>query len=238
MNDSVSVHRQLDRRLLERAPSLAELSPEQRERMAASAGIHTAAARETLFRQGEAATAFFFLTDGRVKLTQVSPEGQELVVRFIAPGQIFAAIALLPDRTYPVTAQAAVASRMLRWRDSGLRELTHAIPRLMQIAGEAMADHMEEVTGRLREVSTERVAQRLSRTLLRLAEQIGQTTDKGVLLDLPLSRQELAEMTGTTLYTVSRLLSRWEAEGLVSTGRERVVLCNLQQLTALTEEEP
>jgi len=237
MNDSESVRRRLDRRLLERAPALAELTAEERERMAASAGIHTAAAREILFRQGEAATAFFFLTDGRVKLTQVSPEGQELVVRFIAPGQIFAAIALLPDRTYPVTAQAAMTSRMLQWRGPGLLELTRAVPRLMQVAGEAMADHMEEVTGRLREVSTERVAQRLSRTLLRLAEQIGQSTEEGVLLDLPLTRQDLAEMTGTTLYTVSRLLSRWEVEGLVSTGRERVVLCNLQRLTALTEEE-
>lgn len=213
-----------DRRRLLETPLVAELPPEEQELVAGRARTRTLEPREVLFHQGDPAASFYFLAQGRIKLTQVSAEGQEIVVRFLASGEIFAAIALLPGRTYPVSAQAVVASRVLLWTGPALPELTAKVPRLVLGATQTLADHMEEVTGRLREMSTTRVAQRVGRTLLRLAEQTGRPVDEGTLLDLPLSRQDLAEMTGTTLYTVSRLLSAWEAEGLVVTGRERVVL--------------
>lgn len=206
--------------------------------MLADAEARTALAGESLFHQGDPAMTLFLLVDGRIKLTQLSPEGQELVVRFVAPHELLAAIALLPGRVYPVSAHAAVNSRMLCWGGARLARTVRAIPKLMEVAGTAMADHMEEVTGRLREVATERVAQRLARALLRLARQVGRPVAEGTLLDVPLSRQDLAEMTGTTLYTVSRLLSGWEARGWVVTGRERVVLRKPAELTDLAEREP
>jgi len=223
-------------RLLKEAPLLAGLTETERRTMLGTADVRTVDAGEVLFHQGDAATSFYLVTDGRLKLTQVSPEGEELVVRFIASGQPLAAISLLPGRTYPVTARAAVESRLLRWTRPRLERLTREVPVLMRVAGEAMADHMVEVTGRLREVSTERVAQRLARALLRLADQVGRPVEEGVLLDVPLSRQDLAEMTGTTLYTVSRQLSKWESEGWVVTGRERVVLRDRERLAAVSGE--
>lgn len=226
----------IELRLLEAAPLLAGLTGAQRREMLASAQIRTVEAGEVLFHQGDAATSFYFLTDGRIKLTQLSAEGEELLVRFITSGQPLAAISLLRDRTYPVTATAAVKSRLLSWSGSRLERLTREVPGVLRVAGEAMADHMEEVTGRLREVSTERVAQRLARALLRLAEQVGRPVEEGVLLDVPLSRRDLAEMTGTTLYTVSRQLSKWESEGWVVTGRERVVLREPERLAAVVGE--
>lgn len=222
-----------DRELLRAALLLAGLSDEECGAMLAAAKIDRAEAGEVLFHQGDPAESFFLVTGGRVKLTQVSEEGDEVVVRFVAPGQPLAAISLLPGRTYPVSARAAVATRTLRWSGGALRRLTREVPGLLRVAGEAMADHMEEVTGRLREVSTERVAQRLARALLRLGEQVGREVEGGLLLDLPLTRRDLAEMTGTTLFTVSRQLSAWEGEGLVESGRERVVLRDRQRLEEL-----
>jgi CRP-like cAMP-binding protein len=95
---------------------------------------------------------------------------------------------------------------------------------------------MGEVQGQLQELATERVAQRVARALLRLAAQLGEKTETGVRIDLPLSRQSLAELTGTTLYTVSRLLSAWESEGLLEVGRERVTIRSPHGLVRIAED--
>jgi CRP-like cAMP-binding protein len=90
---------------------------------------------------------------------------------------------------------------------------------------------MEE---RFREISTQKVAARLSHQLIRLLKQLGRGTDQ--IVEIGLSREELAQLTGTTLFTVSRLLSQWEKQGIISSRREAVVVCNVQALAALSEE--
>ena len=101
-----------------------------------------------------------------------------------------------------------------------------------------MADQIQELQDRVRELSTERVERRIANALLRLAQQTGQKTPEGVLINLPLSRQDLAEMTGTTLYTVSRILSRWEQEEIVDTGRERVLIRVPHRLVIIAHDLP
>jgi CRP-like cAMP-binding protein len=94
-----------------------------------------------------------------------------------------------------------------------------------------------EMQVRLRELSTEKVDRRIAHTILRLAVQAGRRTSRGIEIAFPLSRQDLAEMCGTTLHTVSRTLSAWEDSGIVDCGRRKVVVSNIQSLTALVEEE-
>jgi CRP-like cAMP-binding protein len=101
-----------------------------------------------------------------------------------------------------------------------------------------IAGRFRELQDRYRELATERVEQRVARALVRLTRQVGKRTEEGVLIDLPLSRQDLGEMTGTTLYTVSRIMSRWEQAGLVVTGRERIVIRNPHGLVIIAEDLP
>ncbi len=101
---------------------------------------------------------------------------------------------------------------------------------------ELMYAHVQEMHARFRELATERVERRVARALLRLASQAGRRLADGVLIDLPLSRQEIAEMTGTTLFTVSRLLSEWERRGMIDAGRERVVIRNPHELVLIAED--
>jgi CRP-like cAMP-binding protein len=89
---------------------------------------------------------------------------------------------------------------------------------------------------KLREMATERVEQRIARTLARLANQIGKQTEAGILIDAPLTRQDLAEMTGTTVFTVSRTLKSWEREGILQVGREKVTITNPHRLVVLGED--
>jgi CRP-like cAMP-binding protein len=98
-----------------------------------------------------------------------------------------------------------------------------------------VASRLRDAQDRYRELATERVEQRVAHALLRLARDAGRRIDAGVLIDMPLSREDLAEMTGTTLYTVSRLISSWEDRGLVESGRQRIVIRRPEDLAAIAE---
>jgi CRP-like cAMP-binding protein len=108
-------------------------------------------------------------------------------------------------------------------------------PRIGFNALRAMVKHNQELQRRYEELLTEHVEQRVAHALLRLSEQMGRQEGDCVLIDLPLPREDLAELTGTTLYTVSRILSKWAQCGFVDTGRERVLVCRPQDLARIAE---
>lgn len=227
-----------DRQALATSPFFTSLPEATCRALAAAATSRSAGRRETLFHQGEPAERMFLVTAGRVKLTQVGEDGEEVIVRFVGPGEILAGIALVPDATYPVRGEMAEAGRLLAWRRADLARLAEEHPQLALRTTAVITERLREIQERFRELATQRVAQRLARALLRLARQTGRRTDAGVELDLPLSRQDLAEMTGTTLYSVSRLLSAWEEEGIVASGRERVVVRAPHRLVRIAEDLP
>ncbi len=190
------------------------------------------------FYQGDPAERIFVLVEGRVKLAQITPDGQQILHRVATEWILFGAVALGQGETYPVTAQAVEDSRALCWAKQTLMDMVLHIPQMALNAMQMMAFHVQQFQDRYRELATERVERRLARTILRLASQTGKRIPQGVLLDFPLTRQDLAEMCGTTLYTVSRILSQWETQGLVSTGREKVIIRQPHALVSLAEDLP
>ena len=177
------------------------------------------------FHQESPADLLYLLAKGRVKVGQLAEDGQQVTMRMIIPGQVFGGMAVLgPRASYPVSAEAMEASTALAWKGEFLYELARRDPGLGLKMTELMYSHLLEIQSRFRELATERVEQRVARALLRLASLAGRSVENGVLIDLPLSRQEIAELTGTTLFTVSRLLRLWERRGMVSPGRQRVVI--------------
>ncbi len=188
------------------------------------------------FRQGSKANTIYVLMHGRAKLTQATPEGHDVLLRFVGPGEIFGPTATLRDRLYPVSAQAVSRSRALAWEGRTIVGLIEEHPRIAINVIEALSAHIEELRSCYHELATERVERRVAHALLRLAEQAGWSTDQGVLIDVPLSRQDLAEMTGTTLYTVSRLLRGWQRQGMVRAGWQRVEIIQPQRLLAVAQD--
>jgi CRP-like cAMP-binding protein len=193
---------------------------------------------DVLFREGEPAVTLYLVLEGRMKLSQLGVDGQEVVIRFVVPGGVVAALAVLDQGVYPVTATAVTATRALSWSHDVFATLMQRTPALAVNAMRLLSERLREMQQRFREVATERVAQRVARALVRLVRLVGRKTDGGVLIDMPLSRQDLAEMTGTTLYTVSRILSEWESAGLVTSGRERITIRAPHRLVALAEDLP
>jgi len=100
-----------------------------------------------------------------------------------------------------------------------------------------MTSLIQEIQARYRELATERVEQRIAHTLLRLASQMGKRIENGAMsVEMEFSRQDLAEMTGTTLYTVSRTLSEWEKLGIIEAGRGRIKIKNPHGLVKIAEQ--
>lgn len=189
------------------------------------------------FHEGDPASHIYILLTGRAKLTKLSPDGQQTNLRTLQPYQLFGAVgAVRPTSPYPASAQALEDCSSIGIESQAFSNLLKERPAVSFGLLELMAGYIQEMQERYHELATERVQQRIARVLLRLAAQAGRKQQTGVLIDLPFSRQELAEMAGTTLYTVSRVLSAWEKQGLVATGRERVTLTNPHGLVRLAED--
>jgi CRP-like cAMP-binding protein len=191
-----------------------------------------------LFYQDDPAERVYVVTEGRIKLAQLSPDGQQVIMRVATPWMLFAVISLVVGAVYPVSAEAAGSCQVLYWSQAEMLVLAERYPVLALNAMRLLAVQVREFQDRYRELATERVERRLARAILRLASQTGRKTEEGVLLDLPLTRQDLAEMTGTTLFTVSRTLSQWESQGLVYARRERIIIRFPHGLVRIAEDLP
>lgn len=191
---------------------------------------------EFFFFQGDPAEYFYVLISGRAKLMQTTTTGQQVNLRTISEWQMFGALgAVRENATYPATAQAMENSTALAVKSDYLKELMQTRPYLSVDLMKLMTSYIQEMQERYRELATEKVERRIARVLLRLTAQMGVKTADGSI-ELTFTRQDLAEMSGTTLYTVSRVLSEWERQGLVEAGRERVLIRNPHGVVAIAEE--
>ncbi len=188
-----------------------------------------------IFHQGEPAEAFFIIIEGRVRLTQITANGDQVILRYFDPGDGVGIIAVLSEIDYPAYGEALKDCILLCWDRATARQLMVQIPLLALNGMEMMAGRFARLQRRYQEMATQRVEQRVAIALLRLVRQFGKRTEDGVLIDMQLSRKDLAEMTGTNLYNVSRILSKWEQDGVVRTGRKKVVLLKAHALVQLIE---
>ncbi|HNM38610.1 MAG TPA: Crp/Fnr family transcriptional regulator [Anaerolineales bacterium] len=187
------------------------------------------------FMQGDEAHYLYILTSGQVKLMQSNPNGQQVNLRTIYPWQMFGALGAVrtDGAAYPASAQTLEDSTALATPSLFLRSMLETRPYLSFDLMNLMTSYIQEMQARYRELATERVEQRVANALVRLAGQSGIRSDKEAGIELSFSRQDVAEMTGTTLYTVSRLLSDWERKGIIKTGREKILVLNPHELVRI-----
>ena len=193
---------------------------------------------EYFFHQGEPATHFYILAEGEAKLTQITPDGQQTIVDYFGPGNGIGIIVVLSQMQYPLAAEAVEDCVALQFDREITKQLMLRYPQLALNGLDMIAAQFAKLQSRLQQMATQRVEQRVARSLLQLVRQFGKKVDEGVLIDMPLSRQDLAEMSGTNLYQVSRILSKWEQAGIVKSGRKRVVLCEPHDLVTIAEDLP
>jgi CRP/FNR family transcriptional regulator, nitrogen oxide reductase regulator len=226
----------IDRSLVETLPLFAGLGAAELDAVLSEARSARYPKNAAVFRQGEDAQSFFLLLHGHVRASKTTPAGQQIVVRYVAPGEIFGVATAIGLGQYPATATAVDDSVVLAWPSAAWPRLVAQHPSLAASTLQTVGSRLQETHARVIEMSTQQVERRVAHALLRLARQAGRKTGQGVEIDFPISRQDIAEMTGTTLHTVSRTLSGWEQQGLIDGGRQRIVLCDPHRLFRLAED--
>jgi CRP-like cAMP-binding protein len=190
---------------------------------------------QPIFEQEAQAHSFFLLLDGHVRVVKSTPGGQDVIVRYISAGELIGIAHALGLTAYPATAIAAVDCVVLAWAGNLWAEFAAKYPAFGSNTFKTVGNRLQDAHARVVEMATEQVEQRVANALLKLVRQTGKRTDEGLLIDFPISRQDIAEMTGTTLHTVSRLLVAWEEKGLVKSGRQKVTVVQPHRLLVVAE---
>lgn len=227
----------VDRSLVANLPMFTGLTPTEQDKLLREARSTRYPKGAAVFYQGAEANRFFLLLHGHLRVEKTTSQGQQSVVRYVSAGELFGVAQAMNLAHYPATVVAAVDSIALAWPSSSWHRLIAKYPSLASTALQTVGSRLQDTQARVVEMSSEQVEQRIAHALLRLAKQAGKKVDAGVEIDFPISRQDIAEMTGTTLHTVSRILSAWEQRGLVEGGRQCIVLCDTHKLRGLAEGE-
>ncbi|GAA1927657.1 Crp/Fnr family transcriptional regulator [Streptomyces sodiiphilus] len=220
-------------KVLSHAPWFAGLSAEEIEAIDRRMRVSGYAEGETVYRAGAPATHLFILATGRVKVLRPSLDDGEVLVDVITPGAMFGSLAALGNSACPDTARTLTVSCALRLSAEGFREVLRRHPGVALAVLDDMAARLEASQQAMRRLAGGTVEQRVAATLLTLAGKLGEPRGDTVLLQVPLTRSDLAAMTGTTTESVSRTLSRLRRDGVVSTGRRWTALTDPARLARI-----
>lgn len=219
--------------VLARAPYFAGLSAEEIESLDARMQVRGYEEGTPVYRVGQPATHLYVLAAGRIKLVRSSLDGSEVLVDILTPGDLFGSVATMGDATYPDTAQALTTSCALSISAAAFRAVLQERPQVALAVLDDLAGRLEQTRATVRRLAAGDVEQRVASTLLSLAEKVGERRGDAVVLQLPLTRTDLAAMTGTTTESVSRTLSRLRRAGAIETGRRWTVITDAAHLATL-----
>lgn len=225
----------LDRSLIAKLPPFAGLAPEELDSILAQARSTHVSKETEVFAQDSQAQQFFLLLSGHIRVVRTTPEGDQVIARYINEGELFGIAVAMGRATYPASAVAAVDCVVLSWPNSAWAGLQARHPGFGAAAYQTIGARLQDTQARVMEMATQQVEQRIASAVLRLVNQSGRRTPEGIEIDFPITRQDIAEMTGSTLHTVSRLLSAWEDQGMVKSSRQKVVVTDPHALMLVAE---
>lgn len=211
------------------------LIPSELDKVRSLARLRRVAKGACFFRQGQESDSFFVLLSGRIKVVQTTRDGRDVVIRYVHPNELFGCVAAFEEDLYPGTSEAIEDCVALAWDRKTTEKLLKDFPPVALNAMRLLGTRVRELQDRNRELATERVEQRVARALIRLVRQAGRKVADGVLIDFSIRRQDLAEMTGTTLYTVSRILSEWKENGMIRAERRKITVLSPHGLAKIAE---
>ena len=216
--------------LLKRSFIFSGSSEKELAELAGLAARRSFATGEFVFWEGDAPDSFYIVIEGRVKVLKHSSLGKEFIIAFFGPGEMFGEVAVFQDRPYPASAQAAADTKVLRIRREDFLSFVSQRPQVVLRIVSVLGERLRDAQGRLKDLAGERVEQRLARTLLMLSAKLGAT--------LPFTRQEIADMAGTTTETAIRFISRLKDGGIIHSERGRITILDKTKLRLLSEGPP
>jgi len=223
---------------LKASPVFAGLPAKEIESLAAAAREERYRARDYIFMEGDPALWFCLVKSGRVRIVRHSRTGKDVILELLGPGEVFGGVAVFEKRPYPAAAQAIEASVVLKVPADAILPLSERYPSVIRELALTIGRRLRAAHDSVKALAVDPVEARLAAMLLRLGEREGTRGKQGLTLPFHLTRQSLADMTGTTVETTIRILSRWLKEGLLLDEGGRLVLKNLDALQERARGEP
>ncbi len=189
--------------------------------------------KEVIFTEGDPSDWLYIVTEGKVKITKLSQDGKEIILEVIHPLDFFGGLAVIRGFPYPANALAMEDTKLLKISRSSLMRVLDRFPNLMYCMAQQVGDRMRESHETLKNIALERVEARIASLLLKLSDKTGKKTEGGTVIDMKLTKQDIAEMVGTTVETSIRTMSKFRKMGIVAEKDGRIVIRDLQKLKAL-----
>jgi len=190
--------------------------------------------KEDIFTEGDAPEWFYVVLTGKVKVTKISHDGKEIILEIISPYDIFGGVAVLRNIPYPANAVAMEDSEILKISRKNLMRVVDRFPNLMFCIALQLGDRMKSSYDSLKNIALERVEARIAALLLKLGNKVGVETDEGLLIDMRLTKQDVADMVGTTVETSIRTFSKFKKEGLVMDSDGKIIIKDREGLMSFS----
>ena len=216
--------------ILKKSLIFSSLRDDELSELAKLAVEHSFAPNEFIFWDGDEPEWFYIVAEGRIKVLKHSSSGKEFVIAFFGPGEVFGEVAVFEGKPCPASAQAVAKTRVVGIRRADFLTFLASRPQVALSIINVLGERLRDAQSRLRDLAAERVEQRLASVLLMLSSKVG--------LILPFTRQEIADMVGTTTETAIRILSQLRERGIVSSTRGRIIIRDTEKLRLLSEGPP
>ncbi len=213
-------------------PLLAALRKEDREALEPLCRMHGFEKGETIFREGDPADRIHFVHIGRVKIVKAAGE-RDVIIEIVGPGEPVGAVAVFERRPFPASAVTLEPSGILSIPEHEFFALLEKRPEMMRHLLAGLTMRLMMVNKRLADL-TGSAEHRAARLFLTLVDRVGLAKGEAVRIPLTLSRQEIADLIGTTLETAIRLMSRWQKDEVVLTEKDGFTIPAMQALRELT----
>ncbi len=221
--------------ILRANPLYRRVAEEDRRRLAEVSRLEAFERGAVIFSEGDPSDVLFTLVDGRVKIVKLLPAGKEVILEILGPGDPLGAVAAYEERPYPASAFALEHCSCIATPRAAFFRLLETCPSLVRGLLVGLSFRLIELTQRIPEVAGSRVEARFAHLFLKLAERMGEASPAGTWIPLNLSRQDLADLSGTTIETAIRVMSRWGKDNLVLTEKDGFVLVDREALSHLAE---
>jgi len=222
--------------VLAQIPLFKRVPAEDRARLGTVSHLREYARGDSVFEDGDPPDFFIFVVSGRVKIFKRAPNGHERILNLVGAGGLLGAVAAYESRPFPASAEAIEASTCLLIPQPTFFALLEERPTLVRGLLGSLSIRLMELTARLAELTGGRVDSRFARLFLKLADQMGIPDRGGVFIPMTLSRQELADLTGTTIETCIRIMSRWGKDNVIHTEKDGFVILDRPALETLAEQ--
>jgi len=190
---------------------------------------------ESIFLEGDPSDKFYILADGNVKVLKHTVMGKDIILEIMSPGDVFGGVAVLDRKPYPASAQAMESITAIRISRQNLFRIMEEYPILKLEIVRYFSDKLRDAHEMLKNIATERVEKRIAALMLKLSEKVGVDEGGYRKIDFPLTRQEIAEMVGTTVETCIRTMSKFQKKGMVKSTKGRIFI-NAASMKRFIEE--